>query len=422
MEGEQFDVIVAGGGCAGVAAAIASAESGARTLLLERNHCLGGAATMRNVNTFCGLYTLGEEPRRVVGGVGARVLERLRALDAVSPPQRFRGVFAPFDPEALKLVLDALCAEAGVEVHFGQQVVAAEREGDRIARVTVAGHGGQLTHEARAFVDASGDGDLAAFGGAATRYGNEDGANLGTLGTRFGGLAPGTRVDAADFAAAVHALYPDGAGVTKDRSVMIHLPISGDLVAFVASAPYDPRDPAGQSAAEADGRAQAWRYLQAVRKLEGCERAYLASTGPEFGTRESRHLVAARGLRWDDIAERRRFEDCVALGCWGAEWHDRESYRSSFDFPPDKGSYEIPLSCLASRDTPNLFAAGRLADGDRKAGAAIRVLGTSMATGHAAGCAAALVADGETAEPKAVRDRLAHQGAILSHEEVSDAL
>lgn len=286
--------------------------------------------------------------------------------------------------------------------------------------MTLAGHGGQRTLSARAFVDATGDGDLAAFGGAATRYGNPGGVNLGTLGTRFGGIAPGTVVTADAFAAAVRDVHPDGQGVTKDKSVMIRMPVSGDLVAFVASAAYDPRDPASQSQAERDGRAQAWRYLEAVRRLPGCEGAYLVSTGPEFGTRESRHIEARRGLAWDDIAARRSFADCIALGAWGAEWHDRETYVSSFDYPPDKGCYDIPLSCLASRDTPNLFAAGRLADGDRKAGAAIRVLGTSMATGHAAGCAAALCARGE-AGADAVRALLLRQGAILSPEDTRPA-
>lgn len=159
--------------------------------------------------------------------------------------------------------------------------------------MTLAGHGGQRTLSARAFVDATGDGDLAAFGGAATRYGNPGGVNLGTLGTRFGGIAPGTVVTADAFAAAVRDVHPDGQGVTKDKSVMIRMPVSGDLV---ASAAYDPRDPASQSQAERDGRAQAWRYLEAVRRLPGCEGAYLVSTGPEFGTRESRHIEARRSL------------------------------------------------------------------------------------------------------------------------------
>ena len=122
------------------------------------------------------------------------------------------------------------------------------------------------------------------------------------------------------------------------------------------------------------GRRQAEAYLEAVRTIPGCERAYLVSTGPEFGTRESRHLNCMYQLTWRDVMNKRGFEDCVALGAWGAEWHERETFGSVMEAAPGNGFYQIPLGCLRSIDTGNLLAAGRTADGDRKAGAAIRVL------------------------------------------------
>jgi len=407
-----YDVIVAGGGTAGTAAAIASARAGAKTLLLERHGCLGGAATMRNVLTFCGLYTLGDPPQMAVGGIGAEVIDRLRARGAVTPPQRFRGVFAVFEPEALKRVFDEMTAEAGVEVRFGGFVTDAVRDGDRITGLSFADHGGKTTVQAGAFVDCTGEGDLAALGGASTRYGNADGVNLGTLGTRFGGIPKDVTVTADQIASAIAAQGFAPGTVTKDRCVIVRLPISGDMVLYLASVDYDPRDGASLSRAEADARRQAWAYLDAVRTIPGCEDAYLASTGPEIGTRESRHLNCRHQLTWGEIAARKRFDDCIALGAWGAEWHDRASFVSSFDYPPEKSAYQIPLSCLHSVDTPNLFCAGRLADGDRKAGAAIRVMGTAMATGQAAGTAAALTAQDRFA-PEVVRDSLRASGALL---------
>lgn len=407
-----YDVIVAGGGTAGAAAAIASARSGAKTLLLERHGCLGGAATMRNVLTFCGLYTLGDPPRMAVGGIGAEVIDRLRARGAVTPPQRFRGVFAAFEPEALKRVFDEMTAEAGVDVRFGGFVIDAARAGDRITGLSFADHGGLTTVRAGAFVDCTGEGDLAALGGAGTRYGNADGVNLGTLGTRFGGIPKDVTVTADQIAAAIAAQGFAPGTVTKDRCVIVRLPVSGDMVLYLASVDYDPRDARSLSRAEADARRQAWAYLDAIRTIPGCEAAYLASTGPEIGTRESRHLNCRHQLTWGEIAARKSFDDCIALGAWGAEWHDRTDFKSSFDYPSEKSAYQIPLGCLHSVDTPNLFCAGRLADGDRKAGAAIRVMGTAMATGQAAGTAAALTAIGRFT-PQAVRDSLRASGALL---------
>ncbi len=416
---EHFDVIVAGGGSAGVAAAVGSARSGARTLLIERYYCLGGASTMRNILTYCGLYTLDEHPKMVVGGVGAEIVDRLRRRHALTGPFRFRGVFVVFDPEAVKVVLDDICQDAGVTVLLGAMVVGAERAGGAVTTVTLADHAGLRQVGAKAFVDCTGEGNLAARAGAGTRYGNPDGVNLGSLGTRFGGIPADLTVTADDIAAAVARLGPERRLVTKERGVVARLPHSGDLACYLVSADFDPRDARSLSDAERDGRRQAWTYLKAIRTIPGCQGAYLVATGHEFGTRESRHIESVRPFQWRDVEESRGFDDCIALGAWGAEWHDRKTYGSSYDYPPERTSYEIPLSCLTSRDTSNLFAAGRVADGDRLAGAAIRVMGTAFATGHAAGVAAAQVANGGPLQSACVRRALARQGAILDRSAVS---
>src|SRR5436190_23375950 len=148
-----YDVAVVGGGSAGVAAAIAASRCGARTLLIERAGCLGGASTLRNVVTYCGLYTLGETPRQAVMGIAEEVMQGLRRLGAVTGPQRHRGVFVVFEPEAVKRVLDVLCAEAGIEVLLHAFVRRATREGGHVVDVSWQDHAGEHTVRARAFVD-----------------------------------------------------------------------------------------------------------------------------------------------------------------------------------------------------------------------------------------------------------------------------
>lgn len=410
----DYDVIVAGGGSAGVAAAVGAAESGSRTLLIERGPCLGGAATLRNVVTYCGLFTRTDPPRQVVFGVAERVMARLRAAGAVTPPTRFTAVAVVFDPETVKRVLDEVCAEAGVDVLLHAGVLGARRDGDRVADVDVWDHRGVHTYTAAAYVDATGDGDLAHHAGAAVRYGTDGRVQTATLGIRFGGIPASADVSRDSFQAAIRAAKARGvAPLAAERGLIARMPVSGDVIAYLADEQYDATDARSVSAAEAHARAQARAYLAAVREVPGCASAYIVSTGPELGTRESRHVLGRHQVPESVVLDGATYDDAVAVGAWPIEYHPGVGIPAEWRFIGGPGYYGIPLRTLHSADTPNLFTAGRLVDGDRGAGGSMRAMGTAMATGHAAGIAAALVASGTDPEAATVRAELARQDARL---------
>ncbi|WP_326823251.1 FAD-dependent oxidoreductase [Streptosporangium sp. NBC_01756] len=411
---EHYDVIVAGGGSGGVAAAVGAARAGARTLLVERGPCLGGAATLRNVLTYCGLYTRAEPYTQVVYGVAEEVLAGLRAEGAVTEPQKFTAVAVVFDPETAKRVLDDLCVGAGAEPRLHSMLLGARREDDRIVSAQIADHSGVHEITAAAFVDATGEADLAARAGAGVRYGNDGKVQNGSLGVRFGGVPADARVTRDTVREAVRAAKARGAGpLLAEQGLIARLPISGDVIAYLVDEAYDARDASDTSRAEISAREQSRAYLEVIRSLPGCSGAHIVSTGPELGTRESRHVVAQYRMSESDVLGGGRFDDAVALGAWPVEYHPGPGVPSEWRFIEGDGYYEIPFGAICSADTGNLFAAGRTIDGDRAAGGSLRVMGTAFATGHAAGIAAAGVADQGKTDASAVRAELVRQDAFL---------
>ncbi|MDB4933904.1 MAG: FAD-dependent oxidoreductase [Labilithrix sp.] len=390
---QSYDVIVIGGGAAGTAAAIGAASTGARTLLVESAPFLGGAATLKNVLTYCGLFT-NHQRRQAVFGVADQVLRQLRVMGAVSEPIQFHGVAVLIEPESVKYTLEQLCKRAGVHVCLHTMLLSATRNGDHITAVTLHDHNGNHEVSANAFVDASGEGDLAFFGGASVRYGNHEAVQTGTLSMRLGGI--GADADLSQY------------------GLFFRVPITNDVATYFIDEKYDARDAQSLTEAEIDGREQARAYLQAIRKLPGCENAYILATGPEIGTRESRHVDALYQVTTQDIESGAHFDDVVCLGAWPMEYHTEPGQPTVWRMVHENDAYDIPLRTLCSRDTPNLFVGGRLTDGDSYAGGSLRVMGTSFGTGHGAGVAAAIYAQSKERDYVPVQRELLRQNAHLA--------
>jgi FAD dependent oxidoreductase len=417
---ERYDVAVVGGGAAGLAAAVGAARTGARTLLVERYGFLGGAATQGQVLSYCGFYKQGPlEPEQTVVGVGDEVLAALRQLGMDTTPVRARSGnwIVMLDTEAVKLAFDRVAASTNVNLRLHTLVVGATCAGGALESITLADHGGPCTVTANAFVDASGEADLAHLAGLPMATDSSAGAHVqpASLPIRIGGVATGTAVRR-DVLSELIARYNErqGGGLTRaDGGVLVRLPISGDLWTMAVDINTGGLHGDDLSRAETRARALAWDFVQLLRQTPGCERAYLVATGPQLGIRESRRPHAVRDVSSEDgRSGRLRPADGVARASWPMEVHEAPG-RARFTPIGGQGHFDIGHDALVARDLPNLRLAGRVIGADAEVYGSVRVMGTAFATGHAAGVSAALHRHGEAPRIAQIRAALEAQRALI---------
>jgi 2-polyprenyl-6-methoxyphenol hydroxylase-like FAD-dependent oxidoreductase len=410
-----YDVAVVGGGSAGVGAAVGAAQTGATVCLVERYPFLGGAATISSVLSYCGFFDQNREP--VVGGVGGLLLARLRAAGAYEEITfKWSGnTVVMIDPEFTKLALDRLVRDAGVTPLLHAQVTSAGISGDLVDRIIVTHHGSTHEIDAAAFVDASGDGDLLALSGAAVSVVPPSSRQAATLGMRIGGVAPNAVISSDQMREAVARFNENhDARLVRDHGPAARLPLTGEITMQIVDQHVDALDVVDLTRAETAAREQAWQYLEAFRDhMPGWDAAYLVGTGPQIGIRESRHLVGRTTLTRNDVVTARRQPDTVVARCgWPIEEHEGVG-KTRYTPIAGRSFYDIPLDALRSIDRTNLWGAGRLLSADQDAFCSARVMGTAFATGHAAGVAAALNADGRDPLASEVQRELRAQEALI---------
>jgi FAD dependent oxidoreductase len=419
-----YDVVVVGSGSAGATAAIAAGRTGARTLLVERMGFLGGISTAV-LDTFYAFYTPGPAPRRVVGGIGWEVVERLVAEGAAfeRPNTYGAGTGVTYDPEVLKRTWETLVPQAGVEVLLHTWVTAVELDEDgRLRALTLFNKGGAGRVEAAVVVDASGDADVAAWAGVPFDAPAADG-RVQSLSTVF--RLAGVDVERAEAfgKAALWARMREASESGDYRLPRLEgswhrTPQPGVVMALMTRVPrVDATDPVQLTHAEMEGRRQAWEYARFLReRVPGFERSVMVTTSPAIGVRESRRVHGRYRLTAEDVLAGRRFDDEVAL-C-GAPIEDHHAGADTrWRYVPDGGVYGIPYRCLLPEGVEGLLVAGRCFSATHDAHASARSMGTCMAMGQAAGTAAALAAaagDAPGELPAAtLRARLERDGALL---------
>jgi glycine/D-amino acid oxidase-like deaminating enzyme len=326
MTSKHYDVLVGGGGAAGVAAAVGAASEGARTLLVERFGFLGGAATNANVLAYCGFWTQRDPPRMGVRGVGAEVLNELHHLGLDVTPLRTptENWIVALDPEAVKLALDRVAGRHGVDCLLHSRVVEAECAEGRVQAVVVADHAGMREITADAFVDTSGQADLVALAGGDVSIPPDEVRQAASFPVRFGGIPAGIVIDRAAVREAIARLDGEEPGirVRPEGGMFFRLPISADIWWLGIYVLTDGLNGVSLTRAEIAGRAMAWRAQQAFKDaVPGFAGAYISGTGPQVGIRAARTATPRLHLRAEAMLAGQLTDDGVALGCWPAEVH-----------------------------------------------------------------------------------------------------
>jgi hypothetical protein len=403
----EFDVVVLGGGPAGLAAATAAARDGAKTLLVERYGFLGGMGTAAGVTNFCGLHAnVRGEHVQVVRGVADELLDRLRALDGLSEPHLVFGriLAQAYDTAAFKCAADQMLLGAGANVLFHATAVGVvpDARGD-VDALLVETRSGRCAVRAATFVDCSGDGDLAHFAGATMDRGNA--MLYPTLMFRVGAVDDmrageawrtiPALMDAAE--AAGEFRFPRRGAIVRPQRHAGEWRVNVTQLKNADGSAVDGTDAVSLSGAETEGRRQAIDYLRFLRaRVPGFERAYLLEIAPQVGIRETRRLIGEHVLSGDEVVACADFADTIGVNGWPLELHVAGDVEWRWPAVGSRGFNQLPLRMLLPADVGNARAprnvvvAGRCASMTHEGQSAARVSGGCFVMGQAAGTLAAL--------------------------------
>ena len=390
------DVLVIGGGPGGIGAAVAAARGGADVLLVEHYGFLGGMATAGEVNPFMPNHLHGQS---LDTGLFEEWLDRIDHYGGARAAQRV------FDPNVARLAAEDLCLAAGVRLLFHHRAAHVEREQRRVSAVVLHGKEGFTAARAKVYIDATGDGDVAALAGCAFELGGDSGhCQPMTLCFKL-------KLDPRDIPAddrddpyrALRAVMPavqeayqrgkrDGRIDCPREDVLVFRGVDDGVVHFNTTRVIHrlSTDGVQLSDAEVEGRRQLRQIVAVLRSdVPLFRRAAIYSIAPQIGVRESRRVLGRAYLTLQDYEACRHFDDAVARVTYPVDIHNPNGTGTVISHLPQGGWYEVPWGCLLPRDVDNLAIAARCVSVDHAVHSSLRVMPPVCSLGQAAGTAAA---------------------------------
>jgi hypothetical protein len=430
----EFDVVVVGGGPAGIMAASAAARAGCSTLLIERYGFLGGAGTAGGLSTFCGLHarTYGADVR-VIRGLADELLDRLGKLNGLNAPHLTiaDGIAAQaFDISAYKIAADELVTGSGARILFHAMAVGAlMRSRTEIEAVLIESKSGRQAVRGRFFIDASGDGDLAAWAGVPWEKAPPiDGMMYPSLMFRINGVDVGRAgpapwrtverlMDEAE-RAGTHT-FPRKKPIVRPQRNPLEWRANLTQLRTADGGAIDGTDVDQLTLGELAGRQQALDAFTFIRdRTPGFEDSYIVDIAPQIGIRETRRIIGAYQLTEDDVLGCADFDDTIGVNGWPVEAHVAGNVEFRWQREP-RGFNQLPFRIIlpGPGTVGNLYVAGRCASMTHGAQSAARVTGPCFVMGEAAGVGASMAlaagVAGDAIDVPRLQHRLEEQGAYL---------
>jgi hypothetical protein len=427
----EYDLVVLGGGPAGIAAAAVASRAGLATLIVERYGFLGGMGTAAGVTNFCGLHAnVHGELIQVVHGIADDLLGRIDRLGGLNAPHALFGgksMARAYDIAAYKIAADDLLIASGAKILFHALAVGVTmHDPQTVDALVLETRSGRVAVRARIFLDCSGDGDLAAF--AAAPYELGDGAgNMLYPSTMFrvNGVDPARAKDAwatiSQLMAEAEARgmrFPRKGAIVRPQKHPSEWRVNITQLKNDDGSAIDGTDAREISDGELQGRRQVIQTFEFLKTVPGFEDCYIVDIAPQVGIRETRRVTCDYMLSESDVLDCADFDDTIGVNGWPIEEHVAGDVIFRFpDIPRARGYNQLPLRMLLPQKMRNLLVAGRCAGMTHGGQSAARVSGACFVMGEAAATAAALALGSNAVvrdvELGALQARLREQGVWL---------